>query len=220
MPYRRASPFSAGMQDGWYRFSAAWRLRDARIHSHFQPFRPSVELLRLLCPLLTSPPRSRALPPAQSCNPDTSRSPEVRPTAFAARPPDLPPQPLMAGLRDRRLAHPIGQAPYPVLVHRAATLLHASFRPRLATTPLRNPSPPSGWIKDFHLQAVDMLGTQKKPRRSGARYRVRMRTRGHAYDEWNLPDASTDVVKGTCIIPEYSSGRSARTKRAPRGRAG
>jgi hypothetical protein len=36
-------------------------------------------------------------------------------------------------------------------------LLHASFRPRLATTPLRfaNPSPPSGWVKDFHLQAVD-----------------------------------------------------------------
>ncbi len=39
----------------------------------------------------------------------------------------------------------------------AAALLHASFRPRLATTPLRfaNPSPPSGWIEDFHLQAVD-----------------------------------------------------------------
>jgi hypothetical protein len=36
-------------------------------------------------------------------------------------------------------------------------LLHASFRPRLATTPLRfaNPSPPSGWIKDFHLQTTD-----------------------------------------------------------------
>ena len=38
----------------------------------------------------------------------------------------------------------------------ARALLHASFRPRLATTPLRfaNPSPPSGWIEDFHLQAV------------------------------------------------------------------
>jgi hypothetical protein len=39
---------------------------------HFQPFGPSVELLRLLCPLLTSPPRSRALRPAQSGSPDTS----------------------------------------------------------------------------------------------------------------------------------------------------
>ena len=46
---------------------------------------------------------------------------------------------------------------YPVFVHRAAALLHASFRPRLATAPLRfaNPSPLSGWIEDFHLQAVD-----------------------------------------------------------------
>ena len=40
--------------------------------SRFQPFRPSVELLRLLCRLLTSPPRSRALRPAQSGHPDTS----------------------------------------------------------------------------------------------------------------------------------------------------
>src|SRR6202045_4072513 len=46
---------------------------------------------------------------------------------------------------------------YPVFVHWVAALLHASFRPRLATTPLRfaNPSPPSGWIEDFHLQAAD-----------------------------------------------------------------
>src|SRR6266576_3038356 len=50
-----------------------------------------------------------------------------------------------------------GRPRYPLLVYRAAALLHASFRPRLATTPLRfaNPSPPSGWIEDFHLQAVD-----------------------------------------------------------------
>jgi hypothetical protein len=49
-----------------------------------------------------------------------------------------------------------GRPRYPVLVHRAATLLHAFFRPHLAMIPLRfaNPSPPSGWIEDFHLQAV------------------------------------------------------------------
>jgi hypothetical protein len=48
-----------------------------------------------------------------------------------------------------------GRPRYPVLVHLAATLLHASYRPRLAATPLRiaNPSPPSGWIEDLHLQA-------------------------------------------------------------------
>ena len=64
----------------------------------------------------------------------------------------------------RSLVRP-GRPRYPVFVHRAAALLHASFRPHLAMTPLRftNPSPPSGWIEDFHLQAVVMLGTRKYP---------------------------------------------------------
>src|SRR5260370_37232656 len=49
-----------------------------------------------------------------------------------------------------------GRPRYPVFVHRVAALLHAFFRPHLAMTPLRfaNPSPSSGWIEDFHLQAV------------------------------------------------------------------
>src|SRR5437867_10934802 len=82
------------------------------------------------------------------------RSPEVSSTAFPARPPDLPPQPLMTVdfaiigslVRLRRPR-------YPVLVHRAAGLLHASFKPHLAMTPLHFANqPPSGWVKDFHLQ--------------------------------------------------------------------
>src|SRR5215831_3691475 len=86
------------------------------------------------------------------------RPPEVRSTAFAARPPDLPPRSLMT--LDFAIICPLvrpGRPLYPVLVHRAAALLYASFGPRLATTPLRfaNPSPPSGWIEDSHLQAVD-----------------------------------------------------------------
>src|SRR6516164_9134650 len=85
------------------------------------------------------------------------RPPEVRPTAFAARPSDLPPRPLMAVdfAINGSLVRP-GRPRYPLLVHRAAVLLHAVFRPHLAVTPLRfaNPSPPSGWIEDFHLQAV------------------------------------------------------------------
>src|ERR1700731_3588888 len=86
------------------------------------------------------------------------RPPEVTSTAFTAPPPNLPPRPLM--VVDFAISSPLvrpGRPRYPVFVHRAAALLHASFRPRLATTPLRfaNPSPPSGWIKDFHLQAVD-----------------------------------------------------------------
>ena len=86
------------------------------------------------------------------------RSPEVSSTAFSAQPPDLPPADLMdmgfatfCSLARCRRPH------HPVLVHRLAPLLHASFRPRLATTPLRFaiPSPPSGWEEDFHLQAVE-----------------------------------------------------------------
>lgn len=58
---------------------------------------------------------------------------------------------------------PAGQASYPVPVRRVAALLHASFRPRLATTPLRfaNPSPPSGWMEDLHLQAVGHARQEK-----------------------------------------------------------
>ena len=84
--------------------------------------------------------------------------PAVRSTAFPARPPDLPPQPLMTvDFAIRCSLVRLGRPRYPVFVHRAAGLLHASFRPHLAVTPLRfaNPSPPSGWVKDFHLQAVD-----------------------------------------------------------------
>ena len=85
------------------------------------------------------------------------RSHEVRPTAFPARSPDLPPRPLMTVdfAIGCSLVRP-GRPRYPVIVHRAAVLLHAFFRPHLAMTPLRfaNPSPPSGWIEDFHLQAV------------------------------------------------------------------
>ena len=55
---------------------------------------------------------------------------------------------------------PTRPAPYasdPVLVHRLAHLLHASFRPHLTMTPLRFAitSPPSGCEKDFHLRAVE-----------------------------------------------------------------
>src|ERR1700704_5855791 len=99
------------------------------------------------------------------------RSPEVRSTAFTARPPDLPPRLLMAVdfAITCSLVQP-GRPRYPVLVHQAAALLRASFRPRLAAAPLRfaNPSPPSGWIEDFHLQALDHARhTRKAPHEAG-----------------------------------------------------
>src|SRR5207302_5507465 len=94
-------------------------------------------------------------------------SPEVSSTAFRAQPPDLPPVSLMemgfavsCQLARHRRPH------HPVLVHRLALLLHASFRPRLATTPLRfaMTSPPSGCQRDFHPQAVEHVRhTTKRP---------------------------------------------------------
>jgi hypothetical protein len=61
------------------------------------------------------------------------------------------------GLRCSLPTRPRVQASYLVLVHRRTLLLHASFRPHLAMTPLRfaNPSPPSGWIRDSHPQTVE-----------------------------------------------------------------
>lgn len=56
-------------------------------------------------------------------------------------------------------SRPAGPAAYPVPARQVVALPHASFRPRLATTPWRfaNPSPPSGWVEDFHLQAPVLM---------------------------------------------------------------
>src|SRR5438270_11952067 len=61
------------------------------------------------------------------------------------------------GLRCQLPTRPAPYASDPVLVHRLVRLLHASFRPRLTTTPLRFAitSPPSGCEKDLHLRAVE-----------------------------------------------------------------
>src|SRR3954447_17496855 len=64
----------------------------------------------------------------------------------------------------------LGRPRYPVRVPRVAALLHASFRPRLAATPLRfaNPSPPSGWVEDLHLQAAGHARhTRERPSHEG-----------------------------------------------------
>jgi hypothetical protein len=126
--------------------------------SVFPAFRPSAKLVSPTTPsadfcVAVRSPCDDLSPVART----PRRPPEVRPTAFAARPPDLPPRPLMTVdfAISCSLVRP-GRPRYPVLVHRAADLLHAFFRPHLAMTPLRfaNPSPSSGWVEDFHLQAV------------------------------------------------------------------
>ena len=145
---RRASPLSVGVQDGRYRLSAAWHRRDA--HPYSPP--PTVRAFGRIAP--PTMPSADFCVAIRSPYDDLSlesgtqrRPPEVRSTAFAARPPDLPPRSLMTVdfAITCSLVRP-GRPRYPVLVHRAAALLHASFRPHLAMTPLRfaNPSPPSG----------------------------------------------------------------------------
>src|SRR4051794_9532939 len=69
----------------------------------------------------------------------------------------------------------LGRPRYPVRVPRVAALLHASFRPRLAATPLRfaNPSPPSGWVEDLHLSSCRSCSAHKRrpPTRGGPKRR-------------------------------------------------
>src|SRR5215813_7001174 len=100
-----------------------------------------------------------------------SGSPEVSSIAFHAQPLDLHSALLMdvgfAAICQLTRTPP---ASYPVLVHRLACLLHASFRPRLATRPLRFAitSRPSRCEEDFHLQAIDHARhTQKDGRHRG-----------------------------------------------------
>src|SRR4051794_35604250 len=98
------------------------------------------------------------------------RPPEVSSTTFAAHPPDLQPQALDGyGLRDQLFARPTWAASYPVSVRQVAALLHASFRPRLAATPLRfaRTSPPSGCAGDLHPQVVEHARHTTDPLRGG-----------------------------------------------------
>src|SRR5882724_3381339 len=97
------------------------------------PFRPSADRSATMpsadfCAAVRSPCGDLSPVAETQCRP-----PEVRSTAFTARPPDLPPRSLMAMdfAIHCSLVRP-GRPRYPVLVHRATALLHASFRPHLA----------------------------------------------------------------------------------------
>ena len=65
------------------------------------------------------------------------RSPGVSPTAFCAQTAGFTPVTFDGyGLCDLTLARPVTVASYPILVHRLAHLLHASFRRHLAVAAL------------------------------------------------------------------------------------
>ena len=107
------------------------------------------------------------------------------------------------GLRGRELARPAPYASHPVLVHRLVRLLHASFRPRLTATPLRfaNPSPPSGWIEDFHLQAVEHARHTEKTRTAKAA----LRATNYDKQKKGAPAPQTGV---SCEAVESQNGNS------------
>jgi hypothetical protein len=100
------------------------------------------------------------------------------------------------GLRDPLPARPTRCASYPVSVRQVAALLHTSFRRHLAMTPLcfANPSPPSGWMRDFHPQAIEHAGhtTNPLPRESAAR---RGHTRGEVAVHWNEMTRECSVLR-------------------------
>jgi len=126
----------------------------------FNPFSGTVRAFGrrtgLLCPLLTSAPRSGCLA-ASSVPKDTVQISRSKPDSLHRTPAGFTVLALDGyGLCDILPARPTSAASYPVCVRRAATLLHASFRQSLAVLPLRfaSASPPSGCTGDFHPQAV------------------------------------------------------------------
>ncbi len=155
----RASPFPAGSKA-----SSSWIFcRMTRARPTFLLATSNVQAFSRLAPLLLRPllipaPRSRTLRCAQSRVRDTPQASRGKFNRLPRVPAGSTVPALDGcGLRGSRPARPAGSASYPISVRQAAGLLHASFRPRLAATPLRfaNPSPPSGWIEDLHLQAVE-----------------------------------------------------------------
>src|SRR6266436_6345028 len=155
----RASPFPSDPKasSSWIfcrltrsRLSFLFTASNVRAFGRLAPLR--------LCPLLTPAPRSRTLRCPQSRFRDTTQASRGKFNRLPRMPAGFTVPALDGcGLCGSRPARPAGSASYPVSVRQAAGLLHAASRPRLAATPLRfaNPSPPSGWIKDLHLQAVE-----------------------------------------------------------------
>src|SRR3954465_4760271 len=110
----------------------------------------------LLCPLLTSAPRSGGLS-APSVPGDTVQISWGKPRSLPRTPAGFTVLVLDGyGLCDFLPARPTSAASYPVSVRRGAISLHASFRRSLAVPPLRfaRASPPSGCTGDFHPQAA------------------------------------------------------------------
>src|ERR1051325_2626819 len=95
--------------------------------------------------------------------------------------------------------------------HQRPCLLRAFFRPLVAETPLRfaNPSPPSGWVKDFHLQvSVHTPHTPQPPFQAArpAGKRVRSQDWLPHSERFRVLSATTDTT------PNNYSGHQSRSR--------
>src|ERR1700730_7611202 len=145
----------------------------------FNPFSGTVRAFGqrtgLLCPLLTSAPRSGRLA-TSSVPKDTMQISRSKPDSLHRTPAGFTTLALDGyGVCDILLARPTSAASYPVSVRRVATLLHASFRQSLAVLPLRfaSASPPSGCTGDFHPQTCRTLSDTQDALRRLRRCRTR-----------------------------------------------
>jgi len=122
-------------------------------------FRPSQPSLRLLWPLLTSRSSLRRRPFRHE-----ARYPQVRTQSFPAQPPNL--RRLILDHKSFAVACPlalIGNASYPVLVHRLAVSIHTSFPQSVALPQLRFTSFAVVSLReDFHLQDCAHAGRTNK----------------------------------------------------------
>jgi hypothetical protein len=94
-----------------------------------------------------------------------SRSPEVSSIAFHAQPPDLPPVPLMdVGFAIIcSLARNRPQIQFLSIASRVVAALLSDLASRLGPcASVTNPSLPSRWVEDFHLQAIETCSAHIK----------------------------------------------------------
>ena len=132
-------------------------------------------MLRLLCRLLTSAPRSGGLSTASvAVGATRGRSPGVSSIAFGATTAGSTLRALDGyGLRDSLPARP-ALAPrirFLFIGSHLCSTLPSDLTSRRQPLRFTNPSPPSGWVEDFHLQAIEHARhtTNPLPREWGER---------------------------------------------------
>src|SRR5262249_4884642 len=120
-------------------------------------------------------------------------------------------------------ARPTWIASNPISVRQVAVWLHADFRRRLATTPLRfaSTSPPSGCEGDLHPQAVEHARHTSQPlaRQDRGRLRPLLATPDRPFSSQICPALPPPKAPPRCVPPPLRRKDRARS-RAPSSRVG